>query len=98
MLSDDFYGKYFPAYDTFRAAVARADDQVVSFEMFAAARVLSDTPMSAAFFDKVKAVAAETSDRTPTERRQELEAHAREALTNCGLYHQGRGVHHHDTV
>ncbi len=40
LLSEDFYSKYFPAYDTFRAAAATPEQEVVSFEMFQAARLL----------------------------------------------------------
>ncbi|MEM8833265.1 MAG: hypothetical protein AAGB32_01875 [Pseudomonadota bacterium] len=89
-LGTDFYDKYFPAYDVFRAAVTNTDGEIVSFEMFAAARVLSDTPMSVEFFEKVKAAATEDSDLTLTERREVLEELARDALTNCGLWHQSQ--------
>ena len=87
---EDFFSKYFRAYDLFRQELAERPPSVISLEMHRAARVLGDTPLSAYFVDLVKGVdqGRYVPELDDAQRREFLKQHARNALLGCGSWHR----------
>ncbi len=90
MTDDDFYKKYFRAYDDFRSAVNNKTDPIVSLSMYRNAQILSDTPLSKRFINTVKGIESGRiwPEGTDEAKRAFLKEQASLALLDCGMYHQ----------
>lgn len=83
--------RYLTAFDSFREELARDDTPVVSLALYRAAKVLSDTPLSAKFFDVVQGVndGRIYPEANPTQKRNFLSEQAGFALLNCYKWRAG---------
>ena len=89
IISDEFYKKYFKALDRFNETLSRYDGKTLDFGMYHAAKTLSDTPLSAEFFEVVKGVNANEihPEFSIAAKRQFLKEEAGFALMHCSQWH-----------